>query len=348
MATVSPTLEGFRAAFRRPSVTFGEIMWRWSVGATATAVLIFGFFEYLNTLPVSSGEMFFLRTRHPYLVAEAIAHILRGSLARAVLSLFTAALLMTVLWIIASSVGRMATVEALIEHIRTKFANLLDERNHSEREVAGGGPAQVFPVLVRLNFLRVAVALAAILGLVGAAIVAGFASPKSNPQPSLAFLIFLPLAGFVCLLWGALNWFLSLAAVLAVRSQEGAAQAMASAVTICRDRSGAVLAVSSWTGVAHLAAFGIASTLVSIPLSLGAVLPGRVVAAGVLLMTLVYLAIVDWLYVARMAGYLCIAEIPQALLASPPPAPVVAAPLQTTIDRDEPIISDVPGLMAES
>ena len=94
MSRISPTLEGFRAAFRRPGLTFGEILWRWSFGATTVALLLFGFFEYLATLPVTNGELFFLRTRHPFFVAQALAHILHGSLYRAVISLLVAALML--------------------------------------------------------------------------------------------------------------------------------------------------------------------------------------------------------------------------------------------------------------
>ena len=32
MSLPSPTIEGFRAAFRRPSLTFAEMAWRWTVG----------------------------------------------------------------------------------------------------------------------------------------------------------------------------------------------------------------------------------------------------------------------------------------------------------------------------
>src|SRR6202521_1335658 len=104
---ISPTTEGFRAAFRRPSLTLSEVMWRWTAGGTATALLVFGLFEYLSTLQVTNGELLFLRTRHPYLVGEAIAHILRGSLNRAVVAALVAALMLTALWIVAASVGRI-------------------------------------------------------------------------------------------------------------------------------------------------------------------------------------------------------------------------------------------------
>ncbi len=119
---ISPTAEGFRAAFRRPSLTLAEITWRWTAGATAAALFVFGLFEYLDTLPVTNGELLFLRTRHPYLVGEAIAHILRGSLNRVVIAGLFAALMLAVLWIVAASVGRIATVRGLLDYFRRDVA----------------------------------------------------------------------------------------------------------------------------------------------------------------------------------------------------------------------------------
>src|SRR5215469_15676630 len=98
---ISPTAEGFRAAFRRPSLTLGEITWRWVTGATATALFFFGFFEYLRTLPVTKGELLLLRSGQPYLVSQALAHILRGSLSRVVTSALLAAMLLALLWMVA-------------------------------------------------------------------------------------------------------------------------------------------------------------------------------------------------------------------------------------------------------
>ncbi len=336
---ISPTAEGFRAAFRRPSLTLGEITWRWVVGATATALFFFGLFEYLDTLPVTNGELLFLRTRQPYLVSQAIAHILRGSLNRAVMAGMFAVLTLTFLWIIAASLGRIATVRTVLEYFRRDVAS----------DVSTGSP---FVALARINFLRAAVALTVIFGLLGATILAGFASPPAKPQPGLAFLLFLPLAALICLIGWALNWLLSLAGLFAVRDGEDAIGAITAAMSLCRERTGAVFAVSIWTWLAHVVAFGAATTVVSVMLGTAGVLPGRVVALGVILLTLAYFVLADWLYIARLAGYVCIAEMPEALLAPrpatlpvPPVTPqAVPPPLRTTIDRDEPILSDVPGL----
>ncbi len=337
---ISPTAEGFRAAFRQPSLTLGEIAWRWVTGATATAVFFFGLFEYLNTLPVTSGELLFLRTRQPYFVAQALAHIFRGSLGRAVMSGLLAAMLLGLLWMVAGAVGRIATVRSLLDYFR---------RDSAQSTSANGG--YPMPALVRLNFLRAVVALAAILGFVGAAILAGFASPDTHPRPGVAFLLFMPLAGLICVVWGMLNWFLSLAGLFAVRDSSDTMGAISAAIGFCRERTGAVAAVSTWTWLAHLVAFVGATTVVSMPLGFAGVLPGRLIVFAMLLVTVAYFAVADWLYMARLAGYVCIAETPEELMRPLPPMPVPrpmpstqAVPprpsLHTTIDKSELILSD--------
>jgi hypothetical protein len=350
MSRISPTLEGFRAAFRRPSLTFGEILWRWSFGATSVALLLFGFFEYLATLPVTNGELFFLRTRHPFFVAQALAHILHGSLYRAVISLLVAALMLLLVWMFASSLGRIATVRVLLDHFRTRRSDDGVEPNEDERTDTLDEYPKSWTGVVRLNFLRAATLLAAIIACGGAAILASFASPKANPRPGLAFLLFLPMAGLIFLVGWALNWFLSLAGIFAVRDGASAVDAMFGAATFCRERTGAVFAVSTWTGLAHLVVFSAATTVVAVPLGAAGLLPGRVVALCVILVTLAYFAFADWLYMARLAGYVCISETPEELLKPMPPVPPVSGPpvvaeaqVQTSIDRDELILSDVPG-----
>jgi hypothetical protein len=337
---ISPTAEGFRAAFRRPLLTFAEITWRWVVGATATVLFFFGLFEFLDTIPVTNGELFFLRTRNPFLVSQAIAHLLRGHLNRGVLSLVFAALLLAVIWIIAASLGRIATVEAMLDYFRERFA--ADTKADGENTTSTSAQGR-FATLLQLNFLRVSVVLAGLVGLLGAAIVAGSTSSPAHPRTGLAFLLFVPISGVVCLIWCGLNWLLSLAAVFVVRDADDVIGAISSSVALCRRRPAALFAVSTWTGVSHLIAFAGASTAVSVPLALAGILPWRLVALGVVLVTLTYLAVADWLYTARLAGFVCIAEIPDALLGPPPPLPSPTIPAPT-IDRDELILSDVPVL----
>lgn len=342
MSLTSPTLEGFRAAIRRPSLTFAEISWRWAVGAVAWALFLFSFFEFLNTLLVSNSDAALLRTRHPLLVGRAISHILRGSLNRAVFAMLVATLALCVLWIIAASIGRAATVRALLDYSRERREGIDSSDHHAS-------PA--FQSLIGLNFLRVIAALAAILALVGAAILASFASPDATPRPGLAFILFLPFAGLICIVWPTLNWLLSLACIFAVREGEDVLGALSAAVAFFREHLGAVSAVSTWTGLAHLVAFSVAGTASSFPLAFIQIAPPRLMIAGVILVTLAYFAVVDWLYIARLAGYIVIADMPEAPAASASPVPPQTAPtitLQTTIDRDEPILGDIPNLALET
>ena len=352
MPRISPTAEGFRTAFREPSFALAEITWRWIVGVTATLLLVFGFFQYLDTLPVNYGEMLLLKSGQPILISQAMAHVLRGSLVRGVLSLLVAVLLLVLLWIVAASLGRATTVGAMLDSIREQLAvkaaamGVVDR--DEARPVTSPSAWGTVATLVRLNFLRVALALATIIAFLGASILAGLASSDKVPRPGLVFLLFFPLALLVGLAWFVLNWLLSLAAVFAVRDDDGAVGAISAAVSLCHDRLGAVAAVSTWTGLAHLVAFVGATTLVSVPMGFAGLLPWRLVVLAILAVTVAYLAVADWLYTARLAGYLTIIEMPEDLWkpAVPPTPPPLL--VQSSIDRDELILSDVPGLAAET
>jgi len=344
MPRVSPTLEGFRATFRKPLLTLAEIAWRWTVGGLAWALLFFWCIEYLDTLPVSSGDATLLSTRQPFLVGRAIAHILHGSMGRAVPAALFALIALSLLWIIAASLGRAATVRALLEYFRKDVAWKVsaDSVPTSGHDTTTGRPLRS---LIALSFFRAALTLAALLAFVGAAVLVGFVSSDKNPRPGLVFILFLPLAAVICMVWSTLNWLLSLAGVFAVRDGEQALGAISAAVAFSRERSGPVFAVSTWTGLAHLTAFSIAGTAVSLPLALIQVAPPRLVIAGIVLVTLLYLAVAHWLYMVRLAGYVCIAEMPEALTSS---APLPTPPPQASIDRDELILSDLPNLAIET
>ncbi len=341
MSAPSPTIEGFRAAFRRPSFTFAEIAWRWSVGAVATALFFFYCVEYLNTLPVTGADAALLSTRQPALVGKAISHILSGSRNRAVLAALVMALALSLLWIVAASIGRLASIRALIDYFGTDngMASTKNDDARSSRPIRG---------LIDLSFLRVTTVLGVALALLGAAVLSSLVSSTAHPKPGLAVALFLSLAVLICFTGWALNWYLSLASIFVVRNGEDGLEALSAAVSFNRGRVGSTLAVSTWTGLAHIIAFSVATTAVSLPLAFLRIVPMRMVILGVLFVTVVYFAVVDWLYIARLAGYVCIAEMPEEPLAMPALSPTLPggnlARIETTIDREEPILSDIPGL----
>jgi hypothetical protein len=330
----SPTLEGLQAMFRVPSLGLAEIAWRWSFGLAAAVLLVFSVREYLATLPVTAAEMFLLRSRQPALILQAIAHVLRGSAARALGAAIILMLALTLAWVVLASLGRAATLKTLIEYFREgEERSLLDERQTWDSNS-----------LMGLNFFRAMVTLSAALGFLGALVLAAAAAPEGNPSPGSVVLIFYTLAMFVGLAWLALNWFLSLAGVFVVSDGRDTFGALGAAADLCWVRIGSVAAATIWFGLAHVIVFVAASSMVAFPLAFVEMLPAGVVLGGVLLVALFYFATVDFLHVGQLAAYVFMTRFPGT--AEPPTTeqPATSAPPLGMPPNDD-ILSDIPGLV---
>jgi hypothetical protein len=332
----SPTLEGYQTMFRMPVFGLAEIAWRWSFGLAAGAALAFTFREYLTTLPVTAGEMLLLRTRQPALIAQALARIFQGSAPRAATALVVLTLALTLAWIVLASLGRAVTLKTLLEYFRDsgRVRPFAQGKLAREPETMPISATRGLTSLLVLNFLRAATMLSAIVGVVGAMLVARAASSPHDPGPGKVLLIFWLLTMLIGLACPLLNWYLSLAAVFVVRDQASAFGALAKATNLCRMRPGALAAAATWFGIAHAIVFVVASSAAAVPLGFAQVLPGSIVFGGLLLVTLLYFAAVDFLYVGRLATYVFLLEEPEA-----GPAPFVMLP------SDDDILSDVPGLV---
>jgi hypothetical protein len=334
----SPTLEGFRAIFRRPSFGLAEIAWRWSFSAAACLLLAFSFFEYLDTLPVSNGDLLLLRTSQPILISRAVLHIFRGSAFRVVETAAVLLLTLGTAWIVIASLGRAATLKALLAHFRKGDVST-PNRSWRLRSLFG------------LNFFRLGATLAATVGCLAAVLLGGSVSRPSDPAPGGALLIIMTVTMLVWLAWSTLNWFLSLAPIFVVADGQNTFGSIAAAVDLCQTRPGSVFAAGTWFGLAHLTAFIVASSVVAFPLGFAPVLPAGVVLGGVLLVTLLYFAVTDFLYIGRLAAYVAIVEMPDAPVSAAiaPPQPPRGLTYQDpnlqsspAVDASELILSDVP------
>jgi hypothetical protein len=144
-----------------------------------------------------------------------------------------------------------------------------------------------------------------------------------------------------------MNWFLSIAAVFVVADGRSSFGAVEAAVDLCRTRTGSVFAAGTWFGLAHLVVFFIATSVVALPLAFAGVLPGGMVLGGVLLVTLLYFAVVDFLYAGRLAAYVAILQSPHVPSPQAPAIPMLSGgqspimpELGDRIDPDELILSD--------
>ncbi|HYL13867.1 MAG TPA: hypothetical protein VEV41_12575 [Terriglobales bacterium] len=359
MAQRSPTLEGFRAVFRYPAFGLAEITWRWSFGAAACSLIVLTLIEYLDTLPVTGSDLFFLRSKQLFLITRAIDHILAGSAQRVVAATLVLVPALMVFWIVAASVGRASTVQSLLDYFRPAT----DVTPFRLRFWRGGEQRWRLRSLLGLNFLRVALGLAAVVGVLGAAILAGFVSSDSDPRPGLVFLVFVPLALLVALLWSAVNWFLSLAPVFVIHGRQDALGSVALAVDFCRQCPAAVLWSSAAFGMLHFVVFVLAISVAFLPLAFATVLPPAIVLGAIVLLTMVYFAIIDFLYMGRLAAYVSIlhtAEETPAVSSQPSalsPRPTASSRLLVLGSQpatgdllpippsDDDILSDVPGLI---
>ncbi len=338
----SPTLEGFRAILRRPSFGLAEITWRWSFGAAAGLLIALSFFEYLDTLPVSKSDLLFLRTGQPVLISRAIVHVFHGSAFRVVETGVVLLLALGVAWIVVASLARAATLRALLAYFRDAGLSTLVLQDTKIWRLRS---------LFALNFFRLGTTLAAIVGCWAAILLGGAASRPADPAPGSALLIMLTITMLVWFAWSTLNWILSLAAIFVVANGEDTFGAIAAAVNLCRNRSGSIFAVGTWFGLAHLTAFALATSVVAFPLGFAPVLPAGVVLGGVLVVTLLYFAITDFLYIGRLAAYVAIAEMPDVpVSAEAAPPPLLrggthrdpTAESSPAVDATELILSDIP------
>jgi hypothetical protein len=281
----SPTLEGFKAIFRWPSLGLAEIAWRWSLGFAGIGLLLLGFVEYLDTLPVSTEDMFLLRTHHPAVMGRALEHILHGSALRLLEAGILLGLAFATAWVVAASLGRVATLGAMLEYFSTQAS------------VRKPGERWRMRSLVGLNTLRASATLAAVVGCCGAILLGGMVSSDKDPSPGSAVLIFFAVAILAMSAWLCVNWFLSVASVFVVSDSHGTFGALAATADLCRRQLGPILAVSFWFGLAHCVAFFVACSVVAFPVAFVEMLPGAVVLGGVLLVSLIYFAVSDFLYI---------------------------------------------------
>jgi hypothetical protein len=142
-------------------------------------------------------------------------------------------------------------------------------------------------------------------------------------------LIFYMLILFIGLAWVVLNWFLSVAAMFIVGREQNTLGALRAAADLCWAYPLSLTAAAIWFGLAHALAFVVASSAAAVPLAFAEVLPAGVVLGGLLLVTLLYFAVVDFLYIGRLAAYVFMLEVPAIQL----------------VPADDDILSDIPGLV---
>ena len=297
---------GFRIVRQNPALILAEIAWRWAFGAAAWLLVIFTIRTIMQGIDVSAAEIAVARSNNAYLIADAIARVLIQVLPRFLAAMVIGVPLLAVAWVIAATLGRAVTLDALL----------------SKTQVDGIAPQRKTYIfrLGLLNCVRAVFSLATLLAFFGTVfLVSAQMNPSATPAAApLYVLAWLSLAFLVGCFWGLVNWFLALAAILIARDGLGVRKALAGSVALYRDRPSDYRAIASWfsffRGAALIVAVIAGLVSVSAGLRLGLLLS--------VLIALAYFAIADWLYIARLAAFVKLAE-PEV---SPNPLPDFSGP----------------------
>ncbi len=279
--------EGFAAIFRDPLVYIAELAWRWTYTLAAGLVVTYGVLLFLNSLPVSDRDLFGLSGIVPGLYGAALANIFKGSGPKMVRLAIMLSLSLGMLWFVAASLGRSATLTALLRK-----------------------PVRLRPIF-RLHFLRLAVGSAAWIAYVGALAIAASKARFENAQgydPGEFYLVFLVLSLVISSAWSSASWYLSLGPMLSVRNGTGTLDSLYDAAALVRRQPRQFSWVGIFYGVLRAIIWFVAFFALLTALASVAAAPPGVTIAVLILFLAAYSAVSNFLSLARMGSYLRIIE----------------------------------------
>jgi len=213
-------------------------------------------------------------------MAEAITHIFSGSgptLLRLICIITPAAV---ILWIFAATLGRAATLRALLSN----GSNIVGRT-------------------LALHVWRVVIGTMAMVGIAASFLLGAVLMARSDPPQPLFFIaVFFPLALLFTVIRSRINWFLLLANIYAAAGKRAGA-GFGEATRVFKRRSGEFMSVGTVIGIIRIVLMG-AMTVFTFALLPGVgKVPGKLLWTVFALATLVYFAVSDWLYVVKLAAY---------------------------------------------
>ena len=283
---------------RGPALALGEIAWRWAFGAAAWTLVIFALRRILAQVDITQAELLLSRHSDIFLIADACAHILVQVLPQLGRECLVLAPAITVLWIAAATLGRAVTLQSLFSTDNPHFGALL-----------------------ALNFIRAVFTLATLVAFLGALFLSGLMiSPQSPIAAALVGILVAALIGFF---WSIVNWFLALAPIWIVRDGRPAIRSIADSVDLYRRGPGPYFGIASGFGFLRGAAL-VAAFVAALIASRAT---PAVSFALCVVIALIYFAVADFLYIARLAAFVALEESSQPSALSSQPITPASEPI---------------------
>jgi len=281
----NPITQGLRAVTRDPAIFLVEILWRWSFAILACLLVAGVGVMLLGPLHVGHAWDTAWRSRDPQRMGQVVvAVVLLLGVKVILLAAIGVPLAIALIWGILSALGRFVTVKRL-------RAGLTSLR---------------FRTILALQLLRAFIGWLCLV-LLFAAMFGEALIATRGPQPDLLlyYLMVLPSVVVISSFWLTVNWYLSLAAIFGREGQSFRGALRQARQTVRQQRSD-----FAGTGFVFLlfrvvvlliatAICGLTSGMVgSSPQSYFTLL---------IIVSLAYFAVADFLYMARMAAYLALA-----------------------------------------
>jgi hypothetical protein len=320
------TRAGFRAVVRRPALALGELAWRWAFGAAAWTLVIFAFRRILAHVDITQAELLLARHSDIFLIADACAHILVQVLPQLGRECLVLAPAIAALWIAAATLGRAITLQSIFstDIIPSENAPADPPALHLS-DVGRSEPRELhFGRLLALNLIRATFTLATLIAFLGALFLTGLAMPVQNP--AAAALVGLLIAALIGFFWSVVNWFLALAPIWVVRDGHSAPRSIADSVDLYRRGPGAYLGIASWFGLLR----GAALVAAFVAALIASQATKATSFALCVVIALIYFAVADFLYIARLAAFVALDDSYQLSAINSQPLEPEPQPLTST------------------
>jgi hypothetical protein len=305
----NPITQGLRAVARDPAIFLVEILWRWSFAVLACMLVIGVGLMLLG--PLHMGRMW--DSAWQSRDSQKMAQLLVGVVLVLGIKIITIAVIGTplaiaLLWSIFAALGRFVTIKRL----RSGLTSLR------------------FRTIFALQLLRGLVSWFALILLfattIGEALIA---TRGTQPDLVLYYLMVMPSVVLIGVSWLVLNWYLSLAAIFGREGQSFRGAFRQARQTVRQQRSD-----FAGTGFVFLLFRTIILLIVVAICGLASGMAGTAPQSYFVLLivvSLTYFAIADFLYMARMAAYLALAAAHVDSAAGPTlVAPSSAFPVENT------------------
>lgn len=280
----NPITQGLRAVTRDPAIFLVEILWRWSFALLAFLLVIAVGLMLLGPLHIGHAWDTAWHSRDPQRMAQLLVTILLILGTKAIIAALAIPIAIAFLWSVLSALGRFA----MIKRLRASLTPLR------------------FRSILALQFLRGFVGWFSFVLLFAATFgEALIASRGPKPDLLLYYLMVMPSVVVIGALWLTFNWYLSLAAFFGREGQSFRGALRQARQTIRQQRSD-----FAGTGFVFLL-FRIVAMLIAAAICgltsgmVGSSPQGYFVL--LIIVSLAYFVVADFLYMARMAAYLALA-----------------------------------------